>query len=642
MKIFGKNFKLIFILCGLMIICFWLAISPARSGFQIGPMEAIKSKTKDLDKEVSSHWVSIWNDNCESLYEPYWRYEESKNCALDAGISMSVISYWNSNPNQAPEKFQPKTVEFEAAEKFSLANELLGEKNGMYDGDLAWADVNRDGKLDLAFAGLDSNNKPRLVIFENLGGGDFAIAAEPFGENKGVRSAALSWGDFNNSGRLDLAVLGYDDAKDDGSERLVIFRNDGDFSFNMAGEPMGGGVGLERGDLAWVDYTNDGMMDLVATGFDGNQSRFIAFSNQTEVKDGKEDFQSGSGARDEPFGAGDGVSNYSAVAPGDFNRDGWTDLAVLGADVETHERKLVVIENQGLANNGDTWFAEVGSDSFYDLTTNPNVTGLDKGDLAWGDITYTIGLDLAVVGHSGSNNGHLYVFSYDGSNFNLEQRNNGDLAGFTESSISLGDYNNSGRVDLLVSGKDNNGDKRLVVYENEGSSFEQAFEPIKDQIAEGGIFQGDATWADFSDRGRLSFAVGGSSESTERMLLFDNYVNDIENYRPGAPDDLREKVYSDTVVLKWDAPDDDFTDATSFSYLIKMETEPDAGDIIMEGSKNTHRHYSNLLGRVHPSRSEAIVYDLSPGSYSWTVRAIDSGYKLSRWNPDGSTFEISN
>ncbi|MGM0381058.1 MAG: FG-GAP-like repeat-containing protein [bacterium] len=641
MKSFGKHIKIVFITPFILLICLQLTTTRVLAGFNIGPMEAVESRAEDLDKKISSHWVKIWDNNCEELYEPYWKYEESRKCALDAAVPSDVIDYWNSNPNRAPAKFLTKTENYESPKKFILADTPLGKK-GMSAGKIAWADVNRNGRLDMAFAGLDSDSNARLVIFENMGDGEFQIAAQPLEEGGGLRSASLAWGDFNNSGRLDLAVLGYDDGGDEGSPRLIVFRNDGDFTFEVAGEPLGDGGGLERGDLTWVDYNNDGMMDLVAAGFDGSYSRFIVFPNQTTVEDGSEEFTSG--ARTEPFGDTNGLSNFSAVAAGDFNGDGWPDLAALGADAQTHEKKLVAIENLGLENNGgtDTWFAAPGDTSFYDLTTISDVSGLDRGDLAWGDLLYDTGLELAVVGHSGSNKGHLYIFSYAaGGGFNLEYENNNGLKGLRESSIALGDYNNSGRPDLLVSGKDNEGNKRLIVYKNRRTYFENVYEPVKEATGETGVFLGDASWADYSGRGRLSFGAGGAVGVDRKLWLFENYVNDIENNRPNQPDNLRETVYEDTVVLKWDAPVDDFTARRKLSYLVKVESEPSIGDVVKEGSKNNHETYHNLLGRVHPPRTDAIIYDLEAGSYDWTVRAIDSGYKLSSWNFDGSSFEIS-
>ncbi len=626
-----KISKLFICLIGL--VLFFTAVVPA-AGFHIGPMQAVEERAEELDEKVSDHWVEVWDSECEPLYEPYWAYEESRDCALDAGISMDVVDYWNSNPGRAPDKFLTKTEEYESPEKFIIASEPLGEGRGIDYGDLAWADVNRNGRLDLAVAGLDSDSTPRLVIFENLGGGEFSIAAEPMSEGAGLRSAALAWGDFNNSGYLDLAAMGYDDAEDEGSRRLIIFRNDGNFNFENAGEPLGDGEGLERGDLTWVDYSNNGMTDLVVTGFDGNNPRFIAMPNQTELEEGSEEFQTDENDWEEPFGENAGLSNYSAVAAGDFTQNGWPDLAALGWD--GNNKRLVAIQNLGLENGGDTWFAGEGTDYFHELSDT--AAGLDRGDLAWGDITDATGLDLAVVGRGAGNTGHIYVLQYNGK-FEVEFEGNNELVGVGYSSIALGDYDNSGRVDLLVSGKDSEDTKWLAVYENEGNEINLAHEPLKENTEDSGLIRGNVAWADFSGRGRLGFAAGGSTADEERFLVFENYVNEEENIRPGKPSNIREEVYEDTVVLKWDAPVDDRTSPGSLSYLIRVETGPGEDDVISEGSVNSHQYYNRLTGRVAPPRSEAILYDLPPDSYDWRVRAVDSGYKLSRWSEPG-TFEV--
>ena len=78
----------------------------------------------------------------------------------------------------------------------------------------------------------------------------------------GVTHAAVAWGDYDNDGRLDILLTG-----DTGSGyAALVYHNNGDGTFSDA---RAGLAGVAYGDAAWGDYDNDGDLDILLAGNDG-------------------------------------------------------------------------------------------------------------------------------------------------------------------------------------------------------------------------------------------------------------------------------------------------------------------------------------------------------------------------------------
>ena len=210
---------------------------------------------------------------------------------------------------------------------------LLGDGLGAFhrasppteiDGDgepvrLLLRDFNNDGKLDIAVNAPDDD---KVVLYFGNGKGGFP---GPDLEVLGVQQPyGMDAGDFNHDGNLDMAVTG--DSKQTGRSVLSILLGDGAGGFSISTFP----VNDLPSSVKVADLNNDGNLDLVVAGALplNTTGDFIS----TYLGNGKGVF-----ALKETINLGPG-NLKGDIAIGDFNEDGFLDVAYpqTEADSPTH------------------------------------------------------------------------------------------------------------------------------------------------------------------------------------------------------------------------------------------------------------------------------------------------------------------
>ena len=120
---------------------------------------------------------------------------------------------------------------------------------------LVTGDYNGDGRVDLAVAGADPSGQGEVEVLLGAGDGTFRAAA-PI--SIGLFSpSALVTGDFNDDGRVDLAVAGADPS---GQGEVEVLLGAGDGTFRAAA-PISTGL-FSPSALVTGDYNGDGRPDL--------------------------------------------------------------------------------------------------------------------------------------------------------------------------------------------------------------------------------------------------------------------------------------------------------------------------------------------------------------------------------------------
>ena len=357
----------------------------------------------------------------------------------------------------------------------------------------SWGDYDNDGDQDL-FVSNGLLNSRNNFLYRNDGpasGYTFTKITDGNIVNDGGGSRSASWGDYDNDGDIDLFVA---------NQQVIIkdflYQNNGDGTFTKITE---GDIVNDNGvadPATWVDFDNDGFLDVFVGNPGGDGRNFLYHSNRdgtfTKITQGEIVTDS-----EDTIGHG----------WGDFDNDG--------------DRDLFVGNRAGF----NSFYLNNGDNSFTKMTEGIIIT--DPGEASganWIDYDNDRDLDLFVSVSGLDQTNDFYLNEGPDSNYTFTKITGGDIVTDISnfSSSSWADFDNDGDLDCFISnfGDFNfNGQANYLYFNNGDGTFTKITEG--DIVSDVSTSVGCAV-ADYDNDGDMDLYVCNTFDSNNLLYRNDN------------------------------------------------------------------------------------------------------------------------
>ncbi|MEJ6695654.1 MAG: CRTAC1 family protein [Chitinophagales bacterium] len=251
---------------------------------------------------------------------------------LGVGDSMNITHLNNLYRNNGNGTFSDAT----------LISGLVNEVSPSFQG--LWLDYNHDLFPDLYV--INDRVPWANIFYQNNGDGTFTnIASLNQTEMNGSDAMSISLGDYDNDGDQDFFVS---DAGSPNAPKGSLFSQTPSLDYIDEANNLGIGIETTMWGSTWLDYNNDGFLDLYIAneGLPGPKNFFY-------VNDSTDSFN-----LDTSIFVGDyGVTSFG-VASADFNRDGFQDIVAVNLD----------------STNNFLWLNSGGSNNYIRITLQGTVS----------------------------------------------------------------------------------------------------------------------------------------------------------------------------------------------------------------------------------------------------------------------------
>jgi len=310
---------------------------------------------------------------------------------------------------------------------------LINMNNGMFDTEINYpmgtgssphyvitCDINKDNQLDLVSVNSKMNS---ISVIEGYGNGSFADQ-KIYSTGNNSHPYAVASGDLNNDNRVDLVTA------NEGTDSISIF-----FGFNYTlfqkQRTYWSVDSLAASDIAVSDFNNDHSLDIAATFYWSNKIGILlgyGNGNFTDII---------------TYSTGDSSGPWG-IAAGDFNNDNQPDIVVTNS----------VTNTIGV-------FLGYGNGSFTTITTYSTGEYSAPQSIAINDFNNDSRLDVVVANYGTNSVGVLLGYG-NGTFSTVMIYLTGEDS--SSSSVTVGDFNNDGYLDIAVANYGTNSVGVLLGY----------------------------------------------------------------------------------------------------------------------------------------------------------------------------------
>jgi len=468
--------------------------------------------------------------------------------------------------------------------------------SGVTFGSVSWGDYDNDGFQDLLVTGTTTgiNTGATSKIYRNNGSNNFIEQGGP--NLPGVMYSSAAWGDYDNDGDLDILLTGSNVSNESISK---IYRNDGNSIFTEQTGIILSGV--KESSVAWSDFDNDGDLDILLTG--------ISVSGETA----KIYRNNGNGTFTDQQGINLKRITNGSVACADYDNDGFSDILLTGLGVSKVYR-----------NNGNP--LTMG----FTEQKGISLTGVSKGSVAWGDYDSDGDLDILLSGYDLTNITPVTKIYKNNGNNSFTWQEDITLPGIAGSAVISttssipgscsaiwGDYDNDGDLDILLAGDTNSGRICKIFTNNGNNTFTE-----QSNFSLPGVRYSSAAWGDYDNDGDLDITVTGEKGSLKISNVFRNEIL-IHNTKPETPLGLKMEENGGSTILSWDPVTDNETPSEGLTYNVRVGSGAGGSEIMVAMASSTGSRRITGLGNSQLKTSYTLK-DLKPGTYYWSVQALDN------------------